>query len=262
MRMNFQTREQKILLGMFVVVLAWGALLAVREDTTTIFNYLYNIAYSGLYLFGAVVAGTATMRSGKGSLIKKALGLFSIGLLGQTIALWMWTYYNIILQIERPYPALFDLFYLLLVPTLLASFYYIFRIYGVQIKRSMFRELFAVFALAALSVFFFITPPEISAHLSFATNAVNIIYPLSDVILLLVAFFLYRISGGTFQKSFTFFSLALLLQTMGDFAFSYRASRDLYWNGDVSDVLFAIAAFLFSYGMILLVQSLPEKQNQ
>ncbi len=257
--MILKNREEKILIGIFIVVLGWAILLDIRGETNTIFNYLYNVGYSGLYLFGAIVAGVGAWKSGKGSLLKKALGFLSVGLLGQTIALWMWTYYNIVLQIDRPYPALLDVFYLILVPALLASFFYIFKIYQVKIQRGMIRESFLVFALALLAVFTWITPPDVSAQSPLLVNAVNIFYPLSDVVLLLFAFVLYRISGGVFQKSFTFLSLALLFQTAGDFAFSYREVRDLYWNGDMSDILFTVAAFLFSYSMILLVDSLPEK---
>lgn len=259
--MLFETRLEKILVGLFVVILAWAAFLLLQTETTSLANYFFNVGYSSLYLFGAVVAGVGAWYSGKGSAMRKALGYFSAGLLGQAVALWIWFYYNIVFADAKPYPTLLDLFYLLLVPTLLASFYYLFRVYGVAVRKSMVRELFLMFALATLLVFLFITPPEISGHLPLFTNIVNIFYPLSDVLLLLIAYLLYLISGGHIQMSFKFFSLALILQTAGDFVFSYRSARDIYWNGDVSDILFTVAAFLFSYGMILLVKALP-KENQ
>ena len=80
----------------------------------------------------------------------------------------------------------------------------------------------------------------------------NIAYPLGDTILMSLALIALRIGSGKIQSSFLVLVAALIMETIGDFTFTVRVAREIYWNGDIADLLYTLAAFTFGIGLILI----------
>ena len=243
-------RIVSILVGLFVFVAIWAVFLQFLPEKNTAWNYYFNFSYSFLYFFAGAVAVSGATTLGKQGVLRKSLLLLGTGFMGQAIALWIWTYYNIDLTIEVPYPSLSDFFYLIFVPTIGLGLLYLLRIYQFKISRKIIIESCITFLVFSYIIFKFINIPDLSSDLTLLTKIINIVYPLSDAILLSLALAVVRVAGGKVHASLLFMVAGLLLQTTGDFVFSQRIITGQYWNGDLSDILFTCAAFVFSLGLI------------
>ena len=206
-----------ILVALFVIVSAWAIFLQIMPDKNTAWNYYYNFSYSFLYFFAGAVAVSGALTLGKQGVLRRSLLLLGFGFLGQAIGLWIWTYYNINLHVEVPYPSLSDFFYLIFVPTIGIGLLYLLKIYQFKISRKIVIESLATLAVFSFIIFKYVNVPDLSADLSFLTKAINIFYPLSDAVLLSLSLAVVRVAGGKVHASLLFMVAGLLLQTAGDF---------------------------------------------
>jgi hypothetical protein len=242
----------------FIFVSAWFLLLQLNPNKETYFNYLINPAFAFIYFFAGFTSFTAGRTIGPSITMGKALQAIGLGCFSYTAALLIWTAYTFFLGDSIPYPSLADVFFILFIPCILYGVLHILSLYGsIFSLGGMFKAVF-VATIAFSIIFYFVVLPTLSKDAPLPEIFFDLLYPISDFVLMLIAAVGITLSGGTYRKSLTLISFALLFQVAGDFFFSYRTSHSLYWNGDFSDYLFTISAFL----LVLAVHKLIHTHNK
>lgn len=254
---------KKISLSLLTFFVAcWALYLQLSPDKTTTWNYLYNIGYGLLYFFGAFMGVTGAIRLSTQTNMGKALLYLGLGLGSYGSGLVIWSYYNIILQVEIPYPSASDILFLFFIPLIAAGCLSALGIVRSQLSRRSALEAVGIFIISSLVVFGFLNRPDLSRDLPFLTKLFNIAYPLGDTILLTLAYTTVRISGGGMRSGMMLISLGLLFQVLGDMVFAYRTTTETYWNGDIADILFSASAAISSFGMLRLFDSFTQVESR
>lgn len=236
----------------FAAILGWGILLQTQPSNTTSINYAFNVGYALLYLFGGLIglygARTVTLSLSMG----KAFLYLGLAQISYAAGLFIWAYFNLVTHVTVPYPSLADFFFALFYVLLaLGSWYFLSMVAShVQIQHLM--EVMGIFFISAVVIVGFLNAPDTTAGLPVLTKIFNIWYPLGDSLLIAVSYLIFRAGRGKFQTGIFILMLGLLVQVFADLIFSYRTSVSVYWNGDVSDILFAVSGFILSLGIMTI----------
>lgn len=239
----------------YAMLLVWAFILFVTGQQTTQWNYLFNAGYALLYYSVGVVALFGIKLHGLNSAVGKELLAIAIGMFGFASGLSIWAYFNLILKVDIPYPSLADFFFALYIPFLGYGIINLLSVFGMFYSKRILSETILIFLLSCVLIFFWGNPPDFSDALPLLTKALNLAYLFGDAFLISLGYMLIRLSKGKIHKSFFFFVGALMVMALADLLFAYRTGAELYWNGDISDVLYATSGFLFSLGVTRIVIS-------
>lgn len=241
------------LICFFLLLVQWTGFLYVTEQKTTEWNYYFNVAYAFMYIFGGLIALYGTKLHGLRSSVGRETFAIAIGMFGFAIGLFIWAFYNLVLKIETPFPSLADLFFILYIPFIAYGIINLLREFGLFFSKKILLESIGIFLLSAVLIFVFANPPDLAISTPLLEKVLNSAYLLGDSFLITLGIMLIRLTEGRIHKSFYFFVAALFVMAVADFIFAYRTSTDTYWNGDISDLLFATSGFLFSLGVTKIV---------
>lgn len=183
----------------------------------------------------------------------KHLASIGIGMIGFAIGLFIWSYYNIILNIKVPYPSYADMFFILYIPFLAAGIINLLRLFGVFVDKKIYFESSIIFLFFIVFVFMIGNPPDLSSNTPVFERSFNIMYLLGDSFLISLGYMLIRLTRGKIHKSFIYFMCALFTMAFADLLFSYRIADGSYWNGGFSDILYALSGLFFSLGVIKII---------
>lgn len=244
------------LICFFLILLQWSGALFLTQQKTTEWNYYFNIGYAFMYICGGLIALYGTKLHGIRSSVGKETFSIAVGMFGFAIGLFIWAYYNLVLKIDTPFPSLADVFFILYIPFIAYGIINLLREFGLFFSKKILFESIGIYIVFAILIFFYANPPDLAASTPLLEKILNIGYLLGDSLLITLGIMLIRLTEGRIHKSFYFFVAALFVMAIADFIFAYRTSTEIYWNGDISDVLFATSGFLFSLGVtkIVLVQ--------
>lgn len=260
--MFFDTKPLSVfLIVLYILLLSWAVLLFFQEDKMTMWNYGFNVGYAFLYLTGGLIALVGLKHLGFKSTLGQQLLYFSIGLLGYTAGQFIWSFYNIVLKVDTPYPSIADAFFILYIPFIGMALANLLRVFYSIVTVRLILESIGVFALSTLIIFTSIGIGNSESGAPLLTRIFDILYPLGDITLITMIFLLIRVTQGRIHKSILYFIAALLVMVIADFTFTYRTSKEIYWNGDITDVLFATSGFLLSLGIIHVLSRIPKKQQ-
>ncbi len=253
--MSFLTSKTAvaILWALLIILLAWAAALYGMEDHATIWNYLFNIGYSLLYLFGALAALIAYFALGREGLIAKAFLYLGLSLAAYTGGQWIWAYYNLVGTEEVPYPSLADVLFILFIPFTAIALAKFLRMYQILVTKRVVIESILVF-LASTALIFFFQGWDASEELSTLEKAFNLMYPFTDAGLITGAVIVIRSSGGVFHNTLILLVSGYLVGALADFTFSYSTTKGIYWNGGIADILFTISGFLMALAALKLAR--------
>jgi len=160
-------------------------------------------------------------------------GLFA-GWACWTVAEVLWSVFEMLSE-EAPFPSLADLFWLIgYVPMGIALLY---RIREMPIKSSSAQK--TVIWVGSLAIIFitiyYIILPLVQDYdpSALLASIISIIYPLTDVFLLVVALqLLFVYQKGKEGFCWNLLSIGFILMTIADLVFAYTVSFDLYYPGD------------------------------
>ncbi len=257
--------KRKLIIGLsvlFAFAFVWDMYLQYLPEKEGAINYWYNVAYSLIFFYGGVVAlyGALSLRL-KGD-FGKAQFYFGIAFISQAAGLWLWTYYNLASGIDVPYPSWADVLFLIFVPAAGIATWYLIKIYQWEITTRLILESVVMLGISTFLILSYINVPDLSFDLSLLEKVTNVIYPLTDAIILSMVYLVLRASGGRVQQGIAFFLSGLAIHSIGDFIFSYRTAAETYWNGDISDLCLTIAGFLMSLGFIYIVASFKNSYEE
>jgi hypothetical protein len=196
------------------------------------------------------------------SILGRSVLSLSLGMIFWGIALGMWTYFSAI-QIVLPYPSVADYVFVasagfhIIGLTLLAKVIGVF--YGL---RELWGKLLGVltgFIVASLSYYILIVighnnifSTSTSLNQVFFDYAYNLASLINISVLGLSVVFSRKYLGGKFRKPILLLFTGFFAHFWAVFAFVYTIGNGTYFNGNIADVLFTIAVFLESLGLISL----------
>lgn len=248
-----------LVLGIYTIILFWWIRLRVFNITEGSEPYLFNWAYGLIALTGAFysIFAVAKVWGGYKSIVGKGIIFISLGLLGQWFGLQIWTYYNVVLKIEVPYPSLADIGYFALIP-----FYTLGALMFAQAAGAKFslrsisgKALALLIPLTMLALAYFLFVRSIGFDSSNVIKTFfDFAYPLGEVIPVSIAIFTLYVSkkylGGRMKSRILYLIFAFSFQFITEYAFLYAAGNETYYNGGINDLLYATSYAIMSLGLI------------
>ena len=247
MKRQFLTVAVWAVFGFLVV---WAIILNAFGLRDTAWNYLFNAGIALLCVLGALQSLSAWRRD-----IQNRTGnhwlhtLFFAQFLSYALAFLSWTYANLVLRIDMPYPSLPDVFFIVFYILLIAGFFLFLNKIGVVFSVFVWFEMSAVGIGLFIVLYSFLTSIALDTDISALARIFNILYPAFDVILVSLAVGLLRTTTGSLNPRLLLLVFGFIGLAAADTIFSFRSSNELYWNGDISDVLFMITTFLLVVGV-------------
>jgi hypothetical protein len=212
----------------------------------------FNFLSSSIYLIGGVIAIRKTSLFKPESEAYKAIFSFAIALFAYSIADLIWFSYSAFLKREIPYPSLADIFYVLYPIFIGLGCVHIFSFLKAKLNFSDSIKTGAFLLLIYLFTFVFLQNPGFNKEVPFIENFFNLFYPVSSSFVFSLS--LLGLLRGTekLASPIGLFSLSILLQSIGDFVFSYRSASGSYFNGDLSDIMFVTSGILACISLLRL----------
>lgn len=235
-------------------------------------NNLYGTFYAFLALGGGINGLLVSKEwGGLKSVLGKAIIFLSLGLLGEAFGQFTWSYYNIIRNIEVPYPSIADLGYFSIIPFYSMAMLLIAKASGATLSLKNLadkRQILAVPAIPAITLTFsyllflkgyqfdFTEPMRIFLDLG---------YPLGEAVILAVAVLTFILSnkflGGSMKPKIRFIIIAFIIQYVTDVVFLYRSYHELYYNGGVTDLMYATSFLVMSIGILQFKTDLVKERG-
>lgn len=225
------------------LLVLWVYLQTLPIKTAQI-NFFFNIGVGFVYLITGLIALNYTSKDVKKSM-KTFLSIFGVGLISWAVASFIWGYYNIIVHMDIPYPSFADYFFILYSLLMGASFWFYFDIFKTKITKESLRDSLLIVSAIYFLIFFVLYKPSYEISMSFIEVVFNYLYPLLDATILSLAVIALRVEEYKNTTSTLTLVIAVLSQVIGDIIFSFRASSNSYWNGDISDLFFLISAIFY-----------------
>lgn len=190
----------------------------------------------------------------------RAIDLSSLALLAYGAGLIIWTYYNLYYSSEVPYPSLADALFVTFYPLMLLGVYLYVRIFSFLVRKQIIIEALMLLLVLSSVIFSFIDLGN-TTQITVLERFLNIFYPFSSALVLSMAIMIIRVGGGAITVGATLLSLGLISHGLADFFFSIRSTTGEYWNGDYTDILFALSAYLIGMASLTIISKLiPDRK--
>lgn len=250
----------KIALILFVILTAWWIFLYLSGSKESFHNYLFGASYGLMAVLGGVVGiSIAQHWGGLKSIMGRAILFLSFGLVAQEFGQLVFSYYNIFLNVQVPYPSFADLGFFGNIPLYVLGILLLAEASGVHFSlNKLSSKIQAVLIPALLLIFsytFFLQKYEFDW-----SNPLRVFldfgYPLGQAFYVSLAFLTYSLSsgilGGIMKNKILFLLFAFVMQYIADYNFLFQSSSGTWLNGGYGDYLYLLAYFVMTLGIIQL----------
>ncbi|MGI9118326.1 MAG: hypothetical protein ACR2IQ_02160 [Minisyncoccia bacterium] len=227
-----------------------------------IFKDYNNLIWGACYQIIAIIGGISGLVFSKHwggfkSVLGKSIIFLSIGLLLKDFGQSVFSFYNLVLQIDIPYPSLSDLGFFGSIP---------FYIYGTillskasggprSLKTFGNKSLAVVipFAMLLFSYFFFLQhyvfdlSNPINILLDFGYTIGQAIYVSFDVLTYILS---KKFLGGVMKNTVLLVLCGLVIQYIADYNFLFEAYHQTWINGGYGDYLYLVAYFIMAISLV------------
>ena len=247
------------LLFLYFVVLCWWLKLNYISGIGTDEAYLFNWFYGLIALSGSIYGFLFSSKfwGGWKSIVGRSMFFLSLGLLSQWLGLQVWTYYNIVIKTEVPYPSLADLGYFGLVPFYSLGAFMLALATGVKFSLSSLKgkTIAVVIPLFAFGFAFVLFLRDIGFDLTNPLKVFfDIAYPLGEIIPVSIAFVILGLSskflGGRMRARVYYLIFAFSFQFVTEYLFLYKAGNGTYVNGGLTDLMYASSYLIMGLGLV------------
>ena len=254
-----------MVLMLFVALVFWWLFITIQGLENTTQNFLYGAALGVLPCLASVFG---FINSNKWGGFKSSMGesifFLSAGLLTWGIGTLVFAYYNILLQVEVPYPSLADLFYIMSWPLWAIGMINLSRATGVkfQLKTAIGKiALFSVpILIAILSYYLLIVVARDGVILYTPEDLLKVFfdlaYPIGDIIILTITLLVYVLSfkflGGFFKWPILFILGGFVLNYLGDFSFVFTVTKETFFVANWVDFIYTLTFFCIGFGVSLI----------
>lgn len=227
-------------------------------------NFLYGATQGILPILGAIGGFINSKKwGGFRSSIGKSVIFLSTGLLTWGIGTLVFAYYNIVLNLEVPYPSLADLFYIISWPLWVYGIINLSKATGVKFQLENIKGRLVFFIIPIISIvlsyYLLIVVARdgiIITSSEFLKTFFDLAYPIGDIIILTSVLLIYGLSfkylGGYFKWPIIMILAGFMFNYFGDFSFIYTVTKETYYVANWVDLLYTIAFFLLSMGIVLM----------
>lgn len=247
------------------ILLLYGVLVLwfCRLNSLNLFNttesYYFNWFYGFIGLSGAFYGLYISVKKWGGgrSLLGRGLIWLPIGLLSQYMGVQLWFYYNVIAQVEVPYPSLADFGFFGLIPAYTMGAYMFAKASGAtfSLRTPVGKVLAMIIPLAALSLSYVLFLKGVGFDLNQPLKTfLDFAYPLGEIMPVSIALFTLTLSrgllGGKMRSRILFLILAFSAQFLTEYLFLYAAGAGTYVNGGFNDLMYGTSYMLMSLALI------------
>lgn len=255
-----KNRLTYIFLIFYVVISIWWIKIYLSGIEASDENYLFGLVYGFIAFIGGV---NGLMLSKKWGTYKSLMGrgiiFLSLGLLSYWFGQTAWSYYNLILKVEVPYPSIADIGYFSAILFYIVGMYEFAKASGAKLTLSKLKGKIIAFSIPAimLSISYFLFLQYISPDFSDPIKTfLDFGTPIGYAIVIstaLTAYFLTKnVLGGGMKNKILFIIFALIIQNITDNMFLYQAAAGTYYNGGINDFMFATSFTFMSLALITL----------
>lgn len=234
----------------------WGANYFFGSKGSTSFEW-YSDSYWLVAVVGAVCGlFVARQWGGFKSVFGRALLLFTLGLCAQIFGQLTYSYFALVKGVDAPYPSIGDIGFFSSI---------LFYIWGVLLLSKAVGARFASAAphqkgvailipLAILGASYALFLKDYEFGGGALATLLDFGYPLGQASYLSLALLAYILSlkslGGKMKNKVLLILFALFIQYVADFLFLFRFSREQWYAGDVSDLMYQVAYLLMTIALI------------
>jgi hypothetical protein len=245
----------------FALLTAWWVILFTSGSKAGTSNLLFGAVYGPfMSLYGGVLGLLAArMWGGWKSLFGKAITILSIGLLAEFLGQTVFSFYNIVLHVEIPYPSLADLGFFGNIPFYLLGIFLLAHVSGAKFDfRTFISQPIAIIipgAMLSFSYYLFLKSYRVDWS-SPLTLFLDFAYPLGQALYVSFAIVTYGLSrkilGGEMRNKILLLIAAFVAQFLADFNFLFQNANKTWYNGGYGDYLYLVAYFLMTIGLLQL----------
>lgn len=248
----------KVGLLFFIVVTYWWTYLHLKFLPGDRPYYVWAATYGLIALWGGWRGLVMSRRwGGLKSILGKALIFLSVGLILQEFGQIVFSYYNIALGIDIPYPSLADVGFFGTVPFYIFGIVYLGKAAGIEFSMrrlaSQLQVVLIPLSLLAVAYFWFLRGYEfdfsqpLKVFLDFG-------YPLGQAIYVSLALLVYSLTrqllGGVMREKVLLLLWGFSIQFIADYNFLFQSSHGTWVNGGYGDYLYFLSYSLVAIGLI------------
>lgn len=255
-------------IGLFVLLTIWWAVLSLTSEAGDFSRYIFGASYGLMALFGGVFAlKTAKSWGGFRSGLGKVILFLGLGLLLAEFGQIVFSYYNIRLKVDVPYPSVADIGFFGSIPLYIFGALYMTKVLAVKasIKRAPLKLIVGILVplvILVISYSFFLKAYDPSG-VPALTRFLDFGYPLGQAVYVSIALVsllsVANMLGGAMRKPLMLLLLAFLFQYAADFNFLYQSYHETWVNGAYGDYLYLVAYFVMTLSLINLSSVLGQK---
>lgn len=225
----------------------WTLLLYQQPNHDNLLHFSYNLGYALFSLIAFIFSAYQFIKSEDRKSLYLILSLSSLCFL---LANSVWFYYNLFLENSIPYPSPADFLWL--------AFYLFSFTASIQVFASQQPKVDNLFEIILITIVLFFplhSFMKINQDPSSSSIALllNFLYPLLDSVLVAIFLTSFRLNQNQKQVNLLFL-FSFLSFTIADSLFAFQTNNQTYWNGNLTDLFFAVAIYLFTLGILKLNQ--------
>ncbi len=250
----FKSKFVLLVIFLYLIVVFWCIYLYSQGLKDSPLNFYFNIAYALLF-FSSTYLVFNNFRKITDSDKKWSVLFFGLATASFGVGLLIWAFYNLALKVSIPFPTIADVFFLAYYFLALTGSIYFLRSLRVTINKLFIYDSVVVLVLSLMvivGIFNFIIKPQSENPLS---QVINTIYPIGSGILVAIAVIGLRLNTAKMRLPLILIAIAFIFSTAADVLFSLRTNLELYWNGDISDLLFATDGLFYFLGLYSFINN-------
>lgn len=263
--------QAKAAVAIFALLTVWWVIGLQNPDSykTRYFGDFPSI-YGVMALWGGIWGLVISRKwGGLGSVMGKAILMFSLGLFAQEFGQIAYAYLSFVKHIEVPYPSIGDLGYFGSIPLYIYGTYLLAKVSGVKVKLRQFKSILQAITIPVLwlAVGYFLFLQGYEFDLSDPLRIfLDFGYPLGQAIYIALAILTYLLSrgvlGGIMKSKVLFVLFALVIQFLSDYTFLYQSSRGVWHVGGVNDYMYLVSYFVMALSLIQFQTVYKKLQHQ
>lgn len=245
----------------FVLITIWWIVLFVSGIKESLPNYLFGASYGLICIWGGLIGllYVSPKWGGFSSLMGRAIGVLSLGLLTQEFGQLVFSYYNIFLQEPVPYPSIADVGFFGTIPFYIYGIFLIAKLAGVRFSLKKLRN--QILALLIPAGMLFVTYAIFLKDYEFDWSSplkifLDFGYPFGEAIYISIAILAYGLTrsilGGLMRGKILLLIAAFVMQYIAEFNFLWQSYNEAWLNGGYGDYLYFLAYFIMTIGIIQL----------
>ncbi|MBI4225117.1 MAG: hypothetical protein HY617_02185 [Candidatus Sungbacteria bacterium] len=253
---------------LFAALTIWWIMLLFLGNEEQ--NLIWAASYQAVALWGGISGLFIISRlwGGLKSVMGRAITYFSLGLLFQVFGQSVFSFYNITLHIQIPYPSFADIGFFGSIPFYIYGTVLLGKASRISISLKSFRNKLQAIVIPLLLLVISYVSFLLDYQVDFS-NKLRILldfgYPIGQAIYVSIAILVYILSrnilGGIMKNKIILVLIALVVQYVADYNFLYQNLRGTWINGGYGDYIYLFSYFVMSLALVRLMGIFSENSE-